>query len=29
MPTHWSQDKVMALMSVALGLNVDAPSNDS
>lgn len=27
--THWSQDKVIVLMSVGLGLNVDVPSNDS
>lgn len=27
--THWSHDKVMLLMSIGLGLNVDAPSKDS
>lgn len=27
--THWSHDKVMLLMSIGLGLKVDAPSNDS
>lgn len=27
--THWSQDKVIVLTSVGLGLNVDVPSNDS
>lgn len=27
--TDWSQDKVIVLMSVGLGLKVDVPSNDS
>lgn len=27
--TDWSQDKVIVLMSVGLGLNVDVPSNDN
>lgn len=27
--THWSHDNVMLLMSIGLGLNVEAPSKDS
>lgn len=27
--TYWSHDKVMLLMSIGLGLKVDAPSKDS